>query len=189
MKKIFLAVVIIMITATVTFAKSNIDRKDRKSSRIEEKEARKELRLERRVENSNEVSDLTKNNFASDFPDAKNVDYVRTNEFDEVFFKEGNKNLNAYYDADNKLVGTTQEISFTDLPANAQKEILKKYAGYSIASVIKFDDNESNETDMIMYGTTLDDTDNYFVELKNDSKSTVVKVDPSGEVFFFKDIK
>ena len=178
-----------MMVATVTLAHSTVNRRDRKETRIERKKARKELRRERRAENGNEVSDLTKSHFITDFPDAKNVRFVKTENFDEVAFISGKKELRAYYDYDSKLVGTTQDISFADLPENAQKEILNKYANYSVDSVIKFDDNESNDTDMIMFGTTFDDADNYFVELKNDNNAIVVKVGLLGEVSFFTNIK
>ena len=186
MKKIFLAAGTILAAATISFAQNNSDAKQVKMERTE---LRKEVRKEHRLENSNEVSDLTKSQFAIDFSNAKNVRFVKTKEFDEVVFLSGKKKLTAYYDYDNELVGTTQEKTFADLPANAQKEILKKYADYNVDQVIKFDDNESNETDMIMYGTTFDDADNYFVELKNSSKAIILEVDLSGGVSLFKDIK
>ena len=189
MKKIFLVVGIMLTVATITFAHKSADRRERKEERIERREIRKEYHRLRRAENRNEVSDLTRNQFAIDFPDAKNVRFVRTKEFDEVLFIYGKKKLTAYYDYDHELVGTTQDKTFADLRENAQKEILKKYAGYNIDGVIKFDDNESNETDMIIYGTSFDDADNYFVELKNDSKDLIVKVDLAGYVSFFKDMK
>jgi hypothetical protein len=189
MKKIFLVAGILFTTTTVTFAHTTINRKDRKETRIERKNTRRELRRERRVENDSEVSDLTKSHFIIDFHDAKNARFVKTKNFDEVDFMSGKKNLTAYYDYRNKLVGTTQNKTFADLPEKAQKEILKKYAGYNIDGVVKFDDNESNETDMIMYGAAFDDADNYFVELKNDSNAIVVKVGLLGEVSFFTNIK
>jgi hypothetical protein len=189
MKKIFLVAGILFTTTTVTFAHTTINRKDRKETRIERKKTRREFRRERRAENHNEVSILTKNQFVIDFPDAQNARYVKTKNFDEVAFMSGKKELRAYYDYGSKLIGTTQKKSFADLPENAQKEILKKYEDYSIDSVIKFDDNESNDTDMILYGTPFDDADNYFVELKNDSKDIIVKVDIAGYVSFFKDMK
>jgi DUF1365 family protein len=43
--------------------------------------------------------------------------------------------------------------------------------------------------DMILYGNTFDDADNYFVELKKDNKAVVVKVDLAGYVSFFTDMK
>ena len=189
MKKIFLVAGILFTTTTVTFAHTSINRKDRKEARIERKKTRKELRREHRAEDYSKVSYLTKTQFVIDFPDAKNVRFVRTKNFEEVAFMSGEEKLRAYYDYDSKLVGTTQNKSFADLPENAQKEILKKYANYSIVGVTKFDDNGSNDTDMILYDTTFDDADNYFVELKNDSEAIVVKVDLPGDVSFFTNMK
>jgi hypothetical protein len=148
MKKVFLTAGIVMMTATITFAHTNINRKERKETRIERKKNRRELRRERREENSGDVSIVTKDNFVTDFPDAKNVHFVRTKNFDEVVFMSGTERLRAYYDNNSNLIGTTQKKSFADLPEHAQKEILKKYPDYSVDNVVKFDDNESNETDM-----------------------------------------
>jgi hypothetical protein len=189
MKKIFLVAGILFTTTTGTFAHTTINRKDRKETRIERKKTRKELRTETRAENDNEVSDFTGDQFAKDFPDAKNVQFVKKENFDEIDFVSGKEMLSAYYDYKNELVGTIQKKTFADLPENAQNEILKKYAGYNIDGVVKFNDNDSNETDMIVYGTSIDDADNYFVELKNDSNAIVVKVGLPGEVSFFTNIK
>ena len=189
MKKIFLVAGILFTTTTVTFAHTNINRKDRKETRIERKKTRRELRRERRAENHSEVSDLTKNQFVTDFPDAKNARFVKTKNFDEVAFMSGKKKLSAYYDYDSKLVGTTQKKPLRIYLRMHKRKSLKSMQTTLSTAVIKFDDNESNETDMIMYGTSFDDADNYFVELKNDSKAIVVKVDLSGEVSFFTNMK
>ena len=60
---------------------------------------------------------------------------------------------------------------------------------FTITGVIKFNDNESDHIDMILYGTPLHDGDNYFVELKNDISVIVVKVDLSGGINFLTTIK
>ncbi|MCW3089803.1 MAG: hypothetical protein JWP81_872 [Ferruginibacter sp.] len=189
MKKIFFTAGIIMMAVTVTFAHSDMNRKDPKESRNEKREARKEHRMVRRAEYRNEVSDFTKKQFAIDFVDATNVHYVKTKDFEEMTFMEGKKKLRAYYDNTSNLVGTTWKKDFVDLPENAQKEILKKYAGYTINRVIEFNDNESNDADMILYGTAFADANNYFAELKNDNKAIVVRVDLAGEVSFFANMK
>jgi hypothetical protein len=97
--------------------------------------------------------------------------------------------MKAYYDAEAKLVGTTTQKTFADLPVVAQKEINKKYKGYRTGDVIFFDDNEKNETDMIMYHMQFDDADNYFVDMKKDAKEIILKVDMGGSVSFFKQLK
>jgi hypothetical protein len=187
MKRIFLSAGIMM-AATSIFAQ-DVAHVSRKEVKMENKEARKDLRAESRLENKYEVSVLTKDQFTLDFPDAKDVLFERTAYFDEVSFKSGNENLRAYYDNSSKLIGTTEKKSFTDLPVNAQKKIKKEYAGYDAVDVIKFDDNEGNDMDMILYGTTFNDADNYFVELSKDNKTIVVEVSLLGAVSYFKAIR
>jgi hypothetical protein len=122
--------------------------------------------------------------FSADFPNATNAHFSHAKGLNVVSFTQDRDNLTAYYVRD-QLIGTILKQSLADLPGNAQKEIQNKYPGYSIANVIKFDENESDDTEVILYGLSLDDADNYFVELKNDSKTIVVKVDLTGGVETF----
>ena len=52
-----------------------------------------------------------------------------------------------------------------------------------------FDDNEFNETDMVFYGSSFEDADNYFVQLEKTDKNIVIKVTPEGVVSYFTQIK
>ena len=94
----------------------------------------------------------------------------------------------AYYDDQSNLVGTTKVVSFASLPKNAQHEINRKYKDYKVGAVIFYDDNENNDTNMILYGMEFEDSDNYFVELNSAKKNLVLKINPEGAVSFFKNI-
>jgi hypothetical protein len=166
MKKIILASGFLFLGTAVTFAQENSDRNDAK-----------------------EVSLAIKSQFAADFPGATNVHFTSEKNFNEVSFTQDKETISAYYNDRDLLVGTIQKQTFADLPENAKQEITKKYAGYAIANVIKFDDSESDETERILYGASFDDADNYFVELKNDSGAIVVKVNLSGGVDFLTTMK
>ena len=87
------------------------------------------------------------------------------------------------------MVGTTQYKTFADVPVRGQTEIKKMYKDYAIGSVVFFDDNELNPTDMILYNIQFDDADNYFVELSKGTKKIVVQVNTEGDLFFFKDLQ
>lgn len=165
MKKIFLAAGISLVTATVAIAQNNNDH------------------------DNPAVNPLIKSQFEMDFPNATNVDFESKKNFDEVSFTQDKEKISAYYDYKDQLIGTVEKKSFSDLPGNAQKEILKKYADYSITGVVKFNDNQSDHMEMILYGTSLSDADNYFVQLKNDSRTILVKVDLSGGIDFFTRMK
>jgi hypothetical protein len=130
-----------------------------------------------------------KNQFADDFPDAKNVHFARLKDLNEVSFTQGKDEMIAYYDDRSELTGTIQKESFADLPDNAKKEIQHKYAGYTIGNVVQYHDNESDDTEMVLYEKSMDDGDNYFVELKNDSKAIIVKVNLSGGVDYLTTMK
>jgi hypothetical protein len=131
---------------------------------------------------TNDASPIIESQFSADFPDATNLHFARLKGLNVVSFTQDKESMNAYYDGRHQLVGIIHTQSFADLPDNAQKEIQTKYPGYSIANVVKFDDNQSEEMEIILYGVSLDDADNYFVELKSDGKTIVVKVDLTGAV-------
>jgi hypothetical protein len=165
MKKILLAAGIFLVTATVTVAQDNINSEGAA------------------------VNPLIKSQFETDFPNATNIDFANKKNFDEVSFTLDKEKISAYYDYNNQLIGTVEQKAFSDLPATAQKEIMKKYAGYIVTGVVKFNDNESDHTEMIQYGTSLHDEDNYFVELRGDNKTVLVKVDLSGGIDFLTTMK
>jgi hypothetical protein len=189
MKKLFLVVGSLLVATTLTFSHSNNDLKNARKGKMEENDNIKEIMKEQRIGNYDGISGLTKSQFASDFPDATNVHFESTKDFDEISFLQGTKEITAYYNSQSQLEGTTEKKAFNDLPSNAQHKILEKYPGYAIADVVEFNDNQSNSTEMILYGTRYDDGDNYFVELKTNSKAILVKVDLSGGVDFATTLK
>jgi hypothetical protein len=134
------------------------------------------------------ISYFAKEHFFMDFPNATDVAWKNTKAFQEAHFTMNNIAYTAYYDADNELVGTTTAKTFTDLPMNAQRYIQKKYAGYTPADVIFFDDNQANETDMNLFDQPFADEDNYFVLMKKPGENIVLKVNSEGYVDFFKNI-
>lgn len=157
---------------------------EKKEIKKEEKEKRKELR---KLEGK-EASDQSKQAFYRDFGNIPVIKWERSLNYDKAVFMNDGREMTAYYDAEAQLVGTTQTKMFTDIPASAQKYIAKKYAGYTPVAVTYFDDNEHNDTDMILYGSQFEDADNYFVEMKKGAEKIVLQVNTSGEVFFFGEI-
>lgn len=184
MKKLGLLLMTFLFAMTVVLGQAQKPEKEKS------KETKKEAKAERvplkKLEGTT-VSPVAQRNFTSDFKDAKNVEWKRVDTFDKASFttKEGQK-MSAFYDFEGNLVGTTQFKTFADVPENAQKEIKKSYKDYTIGSVVFYDDNENNDTDMILYGTQFEDQDNYFVELSKGTNKIVLQVDMRGEVFFFK---
>ena len=165
MKKIFFITSILLVTAMVTFAQKNDE------------------------STNTDPSFFIKSEFSRDFPFAENVHYSVEKEFTKVSFTQGDEKMSAFYDESNQLLGTIQKETFDVLPHNAKNEILKDYAGYRIVDIVKFEDKENEGMDLLQYGTSSNDPDNYFLELKNDLKAIVVKVDLAGEVDYMGEMK
>lgn len=157
-----------------------------------DKEARRQLRKERRAERKelwlHSVNVATERQFYDDFPGAKDVSWTE-GAFAEATFSDGDVVKTAYYDMDDELVGTTEKVDYLTLPAKARQEIEKKYTGYTVKRCILFDDNEANNTDMYLFSHRFDDEDTYFALLNNGSKKILLRVTTDGEVSFFHDYK
>lgn len=151
----------------------------------EKKEDRKELKKLK----GNEVSYQSKQQFYRDFRNTPVTKWERTTNFDKATFTKDGQVMTAFYDSDAKLVGTVSTKTFALLPAKAQRFINDNYKGYTKESVILFDDNELNETDMVLYNQQFQDADNYFVQLRKGNKKIIVEADMSGNVSFFTQLK
>jgi len=157
--------------------------------KLGDKEQLQSERRKLRELRSKEVSDASIQAFGVDFGTINGASWRRGPYFDEVTFITKGTTKTAYYDIDAELVGTTQAKTFADLPKTAQNTIDKQYADYTKENVIFFDDNESNDDNFIYYDADFDDNeDQYFIELKKDNKSIVLRVDPDGVVSFFKEL-
>lgn len=159
-------------------------------NRKEVRKERHEQKITLRALEGKDVNALSKQQFAVDFGNVPNVTWSREMYFDKAAFTDDKgRHVSAFYDENGALVGTTRPASFDELPAAGKKEIMKHFSNYADAPVIFFDDNEENETDMILYGMQFDDADNYFIELKDKKdKPIALKVDMSGNVSFFADM-
>lgn len=191
MKKVILLMVAVMATVSISQAqtvqekevKSEIKAVSKKDPNA--KAEKKNLRMELRKLEGQDVSETTKNQFMTDFGHIPNAKWTRSKYYDEVAFMKNGTSSTAFYDFKSQLVGTTMHEKFTDLPANAQKVINDKYKGYAKGDVLYYEDNENNDTDMILFDRQFDDADNYFVEISKDGKNSVLQVAKNGEVGYF----
>jgi len=191
MKKVLFASAAILLAVISTQAQTSdgITKNDSKPSKEERKEIKKEKKEERitlsRQEGNDDVSYQSKEAFYRDFGNQPDAKWTRTKYYDKAVFNKDGVATTAFYDFDANLVGTTSLKTFTDLPAAGQKQIRKEYKDYTVENVVFFDDNENNETDMVLYGSQFDGEDNYFVELQKDNKTIVVQVTMDGLTGYF----
>jgi len=192
-KLIILSTVAVILTASIYAQTSeSIVENEIKAEKIQKAAVKKEKREEKKelkkLEGT-EVSNLSKRAFSGDFGNIPVTKWERRAYYDVAIFNKDGQEGKAFYDDEAELVGTVTDKTFTDLPAAAQKYINEKYADYSIGSVIFFDDNELNSTDMSLYDTQFDDADNYFVVVQKDGKKNILQVNMDGDVAFFTDEK
>ncbi|HEX7847761.1 MAG TPA: hypothetical protein VF476_18305 [Chitinophagaceae bacterium] len=191
MKRLIAIPAMILFTASAAFSQVSHTQAlhDRSIAKAELREVRKEDRDIRKEDRKIEISYQAKQNFYKDFPGASNIGYMKGKDFDEIVFTLDDQVKKAYYDMDANLVGTTQQVAFGELPAKARKEIANHYKSYTVDNVILFDDNEADETDMVLYGNRFEDRDNYFIEMVKEGKRIVLQSTPSGDVSFFAEVK
>lgn len=179
MKKLLTLTVLAFSTMLAVNAQPGNDEKQEKTIAKEDRKALRKME-------SAEVSNASRNAFAVDFGITDGVTWQRSANFDKATFVKDGVSQTAYYDDDAELVGTVTNKTLNDLPASAQATIAKTFAGYKVNQVIKFTDNENNDTDMMLWDTIFDDQDTYFVELTNGKKTIVEQVLMDGEIRFFK---
>lgn len=136
-----------------------------------------------------DASVQSKATFATQFGNVQNVQWERQDFFDVATFMQNGQQMKAFFDNDGEFVGTSMHTNMKAVPANGQAEIAKMYPGYVVSDVILYDDNEEQISDIILYGTQFESTDNYFVELNKDNRKLIVKVSPEGHVSLFKEIR
>lgn len=149
---------------------------------------RKEMRADQKELKSldgNDVSVQTKDAFYVDFGGIKPTGYLRTTLYDKVYFVQDGMACTAFYDSYGQLVGTTKQRTYTDLPEKGKTYITTHYPGYKMESIIQYDDNENNETDMQMYNQQFAAKDCYFVEMRKDGAAMVLQVFTDGDVGFY----
>ena len=189
MKNVIIIGSLLLFTAANSFAQDELAYNDvnHVTSHKLGKAQREENRTIRKEKAATEPNYTTEQHFLNDFPGATNVSWKK-NGFEEAVFMMNGKNMKAFYDYNNELIGTTSEVNYFDMPEIARKYIEKHYKDYTTQQVILFDDNEYNDTDMMLYGNQFEDEDNYFVELSNNNKKIVLQVNMEGLVTFFKDL-
>lgn len=131
------------------------------------------------------VSELSKQQFTSDFGNVANAKWSTTDYYDRVYFtgRDGKK-MTAFYSPNGMLVATSYFKDVKDLPPKAMEQINSTYKDFKLDSVY-FIDYKAAKGGVMYYGFLLE-SDNYFVMLTRGEKTILLKVDLNGGVSFFK---
>ena len=98
-----------------------------------------------------------------------------------VFTKDGNKTT-AYYNAKSRLVAIASPRKFSNMPYQAQGKIKTLYNGYTVVSVLGFNNNSTER------GRRAGSQESYLVELSSATDKIIVKVNIAGEATVLKEI-
>ena len=126
------------------------------------------------------VSYAVLNKFDNDFKGAKSPAWKVDANCQKVTFILDGVSTTAFYNLTGDFLGTTQDVAYSAIPAADQKEIAAKYQGYTVSTVIKYQNDGANQ-----------DVDplTYFVDLKKDASEILLRVTPGESVHFFKTVK
>jgi len=111
--------------------------------------------------------------FAATFSKAKNVSWKTDAFFEKVSFELGNEKVNAFYDTDGELIGTSKNIAFDKLPKGAIEAITTKYTfpEFQVKDCIEF--------------TSAATEKNYYVSFDRANETITLKITEAGLVRVF----
>ena len=69
--------------------------------------------------------------------------------------------MEAFYNVDGEISGTSKAITLEDLPVNAKRSFAKRFNGYTVKEIIHFDGTEETA---------------YYISAENDKETVILKV-------------
>lgn len=112
--------------------------------------------------------------FGNDFKGAENVSWKVTDQFAKASFVYDETKMEAFYNLDGELIGTSKVFPLNKLPKSALKTITKKYPypPYKLGECIEF-----------LYP---DGEKDYFLSFSTNNEKLVLQVTPVGDVSVYK---
>lgn len=121
------------------------------------------------------VTDQVKDAFEKDFVKAKDVTWQKNGDFYFASFVINDMTVNAAYDDDGQLVGTSRRIALTQVPLSVSLALTEKYSRYTIPDQV---------TELTCDGET-----RYQVFVSDEKKSLRLSIRTNGEISVEKKIK
>ena len=114
------------------------------------------------------VSPRVKAAFENDFSKASKVKWEKSDDFYFASFLLGGKRVDAAYDEEGRLVGTSRTISSEQIPLNVSLAIAEKYAGCQVGTSV---------LELSYEGQT-----RYYVTVESDKQVMQLKCFSNGEI-------
>lgn len=107
------------------------------------------------------VSSAATNTFAADFKKATEITWSVTDEYAKATFVLNNQKMEAFYNVNGEIIGTSTHAIIEDLPVHAKRSFAKKFNGYTVKEIIHFDGTEETA---------------YYISAENDKETVILKV-------------
>lgn len=117
---------------------------------------------------SDNVNSTIKAAFLDDFSAAKNVSWKKTSDFYFATFMLNDNEVNAAYNEEGELIGTSRTLASSLLPMDISMQLAKKYEGYVVAKKVL----ELNFEGITHYYVTIMN-DKYALKLKCTANSSL----------------
>jgi hypothetical protein len=119
---------------------------------------------------ASKVSLKIMDNFKKEFRNAAQVEWTIKEQFTKADFKVNGIAVEAFFDKEGELIGTSRHAEFNQLPLSAIEKIQQDYANYQVSSTIEFDQKGDR---------------NFYVSLEKGNKKQILVVSLYGEVSKF----
>ncbi len=117
------------------------------------------------------VSTIAKNNFQSEYLQASNVIWSAEEDYSKATFTLNNVRMEAYYEPNGQLIGTSKAITLDQLGVSAKRSLAKKFGSYEIKEAIRFESADDSA---------------YFISAENEKETVVIKVGDDNSLSVFK---
>ncbi len=114
------------------------------------------------------VTSKVKAAFQQDFSRASSVSWKVNSDFYFATFLLNGVSVDAAYNADGELVGTSRRIDVDQVPLAVSMEIAKKYSGYTVSSKV---------TELNFEGQT-----SYYIDVQDNSQVVSLKCESNGDL-------
>jgi len=116
------------------------------------------------------VSFRVLNSFEAQFAGATDVNWTVTADYTKVKFTLEGEKVEAFYNTNGDVIGTSRKTEFKRLPLSAIQKIKKNYAKYQVTETIEFELNGDRK---------------YYVSVENETERKILEVSLYGQVTVF----
>jgi hypothetical protein len=114
---------------------------------------------------------VSETSFKADFKNATNVSWTSGADYAKATFVLNNVRMEAFYNQNGELIGTSKGITPDELPVAAKRDFAKKFGSYSVKEAIRFEGADEAA---------------YFISAENEKEAVIVKIGDNSNLSIIK---